>query len=205
MGLSGRLRRLLRPGAPDPSHLSLHAQITVSAVDSRWLAENRANVPALRNPPAEVTHARDSGPNVTCTAGLSAFASALVWSGIQDQASALGVTTPTWLTPLYGALGDGTGTTSASDTALFSEIGRVTVGAGAASPATSSIAALCDWLFFFAPPVSTWTVTEAGAFGMATSASGSGTLLDHYMLASPVTIASPDSGILQVALSVQGS
>jgi hypothetical protein len=190
---------------PAPGYLSLHAQITVSAVDSRWLAANRSNIPALRNPPAEVVRDRDSGDNVTTTGGLSAFAAALVWSGIQDQATALGVTTPTFITPLWGAVGNGTGTASASDTALFNEIGRTTVGAGAASPATSSIAALCDYLFFFPPPVSTWTVTEAGAFGLATSASGTGTLLDHYMLASPVVIESPDSGILQVALSVQGS
>jgi hypothetical protein len=174
-------------------------------VDSRWLAANRGNVPALRNPPAEVVHGRDSGPNVTTTGGLSAFASALVWSGVQDQAPALGYTTPVFLTPLYGAVGNGTGTASASDTALINEIARTTVGAGAASPATSSIAALADFLFFFGPPVSTWTVTEAGAFGLATSTSGSGTLLDHYMLASPVTVVSPDSALLQVALSVAGS
>ena len=174
-------------------------------MDSRWLVANRSNLPALRNPPAEVVRARDAGENVTTTQGLSAFAAALVWSGIQDQAGALGVTTGTWLTPLYGAVGNGSGTASASDTALFSEIARTTVGAGAASPATSSIAALADFLFFFGPPVTPWTVTEAGAFGLATSTAGSGTLLDHYVLASPVTFTSPDSAILQVALSVAGS
>jgi hypothetical protein len=185
--------------------LALHAKITVSAVDSRWLNANRGDPSALRNPPAEVVHGRDSGDNITTTAGLSAFAAALVWSGIQDQAASLGVTTGTYLTPLWGAVGDGSGTASISDTALFSELGRVTVGAGAASPATSSINALCDWLFFFSSPVTAWTVTEAGAFGLATSTAGSGTLLDHYMLSSPVVIASPDAAILQVALSVAGS
>jgi hypothetical protein len=185
--------------------LALHAQITVSAVDSRWLNASRGNLDALRDPPGNVLRGRCGGPNVTTTQGLSAFAAALVWSGIQDQAANLAVTTPTFLTPLWGALGNGSGTASASDTALISEIARTTVGAGAASPATSSIAALADFLFFFGPPVTTWTVTEAGAFGLATSASGSGTLLDHYMLASPVTVSSPDSAILQVALSVQGS
>lgn len=148
---------------------------------------------------------RDSGDNVTTTAGLSAFASAMVWSGIQDQAAALGVTTPVFLTPLYGALGSGSGTASASDTQLFAELARTTVGAGAATPATPSIQALCDWLFFFPPPVTSWTVTEAGAFGLATSAANSGTMLDHYMLASAVTVSSPDSALLQVALSVAGS
>lgn len=195
----------MRLPADVSASIGLHAKITVSAVDSRWLATSRRNLPALRNPPPEVVRDRDSGDNVTCTNGLSMFASALVWSGIQDQAAALGVTTPFFLTPLYGAVGSGSGTASASDTALFSEIGRTTVGAGAASPATSSINALCDYLFFFAPPVTAWTVTEAGAFAQATSTSGSGTMLDHYMLASPVTITSPDSALLQVALSVAGS
>jgi len=193
------------PGVPAPGCLRLHARITVSAVDSGWLAASRTDLAALRNPPVGVVRARDSGDNVTTTAGLSAFAAALVWSGIQDQAAALGVTTPQYLTPLYGALGSGSGTAQASDTALFFEIGRTTVGAGAASPATSSINALCDFLFFFGPPPTAWTVTEAGAFAGATSSSGSGTLLDHYVLASPVTVTSPDSAILQIALSVAGS
>jgi hypothetical protein len=185
--------------------LALHAKITVSAIDSGWLDAHRGDPAALRNPPPGVVHGRDSGDNVTTTGGLTCFAAALVWSGIQDQAASLGVTAPTFLTPLWGAVGDGSGAASISDTALFSEISRTTVGAGAASPATSSIAALCDWLFFFGPPSSTWTVTEAGAFGLATSTPGSGTLLDHYMLSSPVTVTSPDSALLQVALSVLGS
>lgn len=195
----------MRLDAPAPGSLSLHAVITVSAVDSRWLAANRSDLDALRDPPGNALRDRCGGPNITCTNGLSAFAAALVWSGIQDQAAALGVTTPVFLTPLFGALGSGSGTAQASDTALFFELGRTTVGAGAASPATSSISALCTWLFFFAPPPSSWTVTEAGAFAGATSTAGSGTLLDHYVLATPVVIESPDAGILEIALSVAGS
>lgn len=142
---------------------------------------------------------------MTTTAGLSAIASALVWSGMQDQAASLGVTSPTFLTPLYGAIGGGTGTPLASDTVLFSEIARSTVGAGASTPATSGINAICAWLFFFPPPPTVWNVTEAGVFAQATSASGSGTLVDHYALAAPVTASSPDSILLQVSLSVAGS
>lgn len=193
------------PGVPSSASLALHATITVSAVDSRWLAANRGDFGALLDPPDSVVRDSRGGPNVTCTAGLTAFAAALNWSGVQDQAVALGYTTPVYLTPLYGALGNGTGTASASDTALFSEIARTTIGAGAPSPATSSISALCVWIFFFPPPATTWTVTEAGAFGLATSAAGSGTLLDHYVLPSPVVIQSPDAPILQIALSVAGS
>ena len=170
-----------------PGSLRLHADITVSVIA-----------------PDGSVRASCTGPNVTCTSGLTAFAAALVWSGIEDQAANLGVTSPAYLAPLYGALGSGTGTAQAADTALFSELGRQTVGAGAASPATSSIAALCTWLFYFPPPPSPWTITEAGVFAGANAAAGSGTMLDHYMLATPVPVSSPDTALLQVSLSVTG-
>jgi hypothetical protein len=186
--------------------VGLHARLTVSAVDSRWLAgARRAGPAAVMSPPPGVVHDTCTGDNVTCVNGLTAFAGALVWSGIQDQAVNLGVTSPSYLTPLYGAVGSGGGTPASTDTALFSELARVTVGAGAASPATVSIDAVAAWLFYFAPPASSWTVTEAGMFGGATAAPGSGTLLDHYALASAVTITSPDTCLLQVAMSVAGS
>jgi len=71
------------------------------------------------------------------------------------------------------------GTPASTDTALFSELARVTVGAGAASPATVSIDAVAAWLFYFAPPASSWTVTEAGMFGGATAATILRALIDH--------------------------
>lgn len=188
------------------SAVRLHARLAVSAVDGAWLDAHRRDPAALLDPPRGVVRDRCEGDNVTCTAGLSAFAAALVWSGIEDQAANLGVTSPSYLTPLYGAVGSGTGTPAASDTALFSELGRQTVGGAAASPATPSIAALATFLFYFPPPPSgIWTVTEAGMFAGASPAAGSGTLLDHYALASPVTVTSPDTCLLQVSLSVAGS
>ena len=187
-----------------PGSLSFRGHLTVSAVDTAWLDAHRGDMAALLDPPADVVHAQDSGENTMCTAGLSAMASALVWSGIQDQAANLGVTSPSWLTPLLGAVGSGTGVTDPSDTALYSELGRVTVGAGASTPGTSGIAAICSWLFFFPPPATSWTVTEAGVFAQATSTAGSGVLVDHYVLGTPVTVTSPDSVLLQVALSVAG-
>lgn len=177
----------------------------MTALDGEWFAANRHDMTAMIAPPPEAVHGYSEGPNVTCTNGLTAFAAALVWSGIEDQAANLGVTSPTYLTPLYGAVGSGTGTVAASDTALFSELGRATVGAGAYTPASPSIPALCSWLFYFPSPPSTWTITEAGVFANATSTSGSGTLLDHYLLGSPVPVTSPDTVLLQVALSVAGS
>lgn len=143
---------------------------------------------------------RRTGENLVTTAGFGALAGALVWAGIQDQAASLGVTTPTTLTPLFGAVGDGSGTVSEADTALFSELSRQTVGAGASSPATSSIAAQCTWLFYFPSPAVTWTVTEAGAFANATSESGSGTLVDHWAFSPSVSVPVTDTLLLQISL-----
>ncbi len=141
-----------------------------------------------------------TGCNLITTAGFGAIAGALVWSGIEDQAGNLGVTTPTFLAPLFGAVGNGTGTVSEADTALFAEIARETVGAGASSPATSSIAAQCTWLFYFPSPTTTWTVTEAGAFAGATSASGSGVMIDHWAFSPSVSVDPTSTLLLQVSL-----
>lgn len=143
---------------------------------------------------------RREGRNVVCTTGYTALAAALVWSGIQDQADNLGVTSATYLTPLWGAVGSGSGTPAKSDTALFTELGRQTVGAGASSPATSSIAAEATFLFYFPQQLVTWTVTEAGAFAGGTSAAGSGTLLDHWAFSPSVTVPTTDTLLLQVSL-----
>lgn len=188
-----------------PASLGIHGELTVSAVDTGWLQAHRGDTAALLDPPASVVRAQDHGDNVMTTAGLSAIAAAMVYSGIQDQAASLGVTSPTFLTPLYGACGSGAGVADISDVALFDELGRVSVGAGAFTPGAGGISPVCAWLFFFAPPVSSWTITEAGVFAAATSAADSGTLVDHYVLSTPVTVESPDSVLLQVALSVAGS
>lgn len=141
-----------------------------------------------------------SGGNVMCTNGFTAIAAALVWSGMQDQAASLGVTSPTYLTPLWGAVGSGAGVPAKSDTALFAELGRQTVGAGAFSPATPSIAAEATWMFYFPQPSVTWTVTEAGLFAGATSAAGSGTMVDHWAFSPNVTVPTTDTLLLQVSL-----
>lgn len=145
---------------------------------------------------------RRSGGNIMCTGGYTALAAALVWSGLQDQAANLGVTTPAYLTPLWGAVGSGTGTPAASDVALFAELGRQSVGAGASSPATPTIAAEATWLFYFPQPPVAWTVTEAGIFAGATSASGSGTLVDHWVFSPAISVPTSDTCILQVSLGL---
>lgn len=152
-------------------------------------------------PDGEVRDRRD-GDNIMCTGGFTQLAAALVWSGIQDQAANLGVTSPTFLTPLYGAVGSGAGTPAKSDAALFSELGRQPVGAGASSPATGSVSAEATWLFYFTSPASTWTVTEAGLFAAATSASGSGTMVDHWEFSPSVSVPATNTLILQISLAL---
>lgn len=141
------------------------------------------------------------GENIVCTAGFSQIAAALMWSGMQDQASNLGVTSPTYLTPLYGAVGSGSGTVAKSDTALFSELGRQPVGGAGASPASSLVAAQTTWLFYFPQQASTWTVTEAGVFAGATSVAGSGYLMDHWAFSPSVTVPTTDTLILQLSFN----
>lgn len=145
---------------------------------------------------------RREGDNIMCTNGFTSIAAALVWAGIQDQAANLGVTTATYLTPLWGAVGSGVGTVAKSDTVLFTELGRQTVGAGASTPATGSVAANATWLFYFPQPGSTWTVTEAGVFAGATSSSGSGTMLDHWSFGTPLTVTTANTLILQASFAL---
>lgn len=145
---------------------------------------------------------RREGDNVICTTGYSALAAALVWAGIEDQASNLGVLSPTYLTPLYGAVGSGAGTPVKSDTALFSELGRQPVSGGGATPASSTIAGQSTWLFYFPSPASTWGVTEAGLFAGATSTAGSGSMIDHWAFSPTLTVPNTQTLILEVSLQL---
>lgn len=172
-------------------NLSLHGRLSLTVIK-----------------PDGTVRERREGDNVMCTGGLSVLAGAIVWSGIQDQAANQGVTEPTYLTPLWGAVGSGTGTPAASDTLLFSELGREIVGAGASSPATASISAAITWLFYFPSPPVTWTVTEAGVFANGTSdgssTATSGTMIDHWAFSPSVTVPTTDTLILQATFSVSG-
>jgi hypothetical protein len=123
-----------------------------------------------------------------------------VWSGVQDQAAELGLTSPVYLTPLYGAVGSGSGTPAKSDVQLYTELGRVAIGAGASSPATATVAGYATWLFYFPSPATTWTVTEAGLFANATSAPTEGTMVDHWVFSPTVTVPTTDTLLLQISL-----
>lgn len=143
---------------------------------------------------------RREGYNVVTVSGYTLLAQALVWSGVQDQAATLGLTTPTFLTPLYGAVGNGSGTPTLTDGSLFAELARESVGGGAASPATSSIAAQAVFSFYFPNPSTSWSVTEAGLFGNATSAANSGTLVDHWQFSPAISVPTTATLLLQVGL-----
>jgi hypothetical protein len=145
---------------------------------------------------------RREGDNIITVNGYTSMAAALVWSGVQDQALNLGITSPTFLTPLYGAVGNGTGTPTLTDTQLFSELSRTTVGAGASTPATSSVVALATWIFFFPNPATTWTVTEAGLFTDASSLVNSGSMLDHWAFSSSISVPTTEALVLQVSLQL---
>ena len=144
------------------------------------------------------------GDNVVCVGGLTAIAASLVWSGIEDVAASQGVTTPTFLTPLWGAVGTGTGTVANTDTQLFTEFSRVQVGAGASVPATSSISAQTTWQFYFSQPATTAVITEAGVFANAVSTVNEGTLMDHWLFSPSITFPATDTLLLQVSFSITG-
>jgi hypothetical protein len=179
----GRVHVGLKPRLTTAGGIPLHGRLSLTVVR-----------------PDGTVRERREGDNVVCTTGYSALAGALVWAGIQDQAANLGVTAATTLTPLWGAVGNGAGTPAESDTALFGEIARQTIGAGAAAPATSGVAAEATWQFYFPQPTTAWTVTEAGAFAGGTSAAGTGAMLDHWAFSPSVSVAVTDSVILQVSL-----
>jgi hypothetical protein len=151
------------------------------------------------NPDGSIADER-VGENVICTNGYTVLTAALVWAGAQDQAASLGLTTPTTLTPLYGAVGSGTGVPVKSDTTLFTELGRTVVGGAGSTPASSSIAAYATWLFYFPSPASTWTVTEAGAFANATSTAGNGTMIDHWAFSPTLTVSTIQTLIVQISI-----
>lgn len=143
---------------------------------------------------------RREGYNIITVSGYTLLAQALVWSGLQDQAADLGLTTPTYMTPLYGAVGNGSGTPALTDSTLFAELSREPVGGGAASPATTTVASQSVWSFYFPNPPTTWSVSEAGLFGNATSAANTGTMIDHWAFSPAVSVPTTSTLLLQVGL-----
>lgn len=173
-------------------HFSIHGRLSLTVVD----------------PEGNIVDHRE-GDNIMCTNGVTAIANSLVWSGIQDQAANLGVTSATFLTPLWGAVGSSTTPATAADTLLGAELARVTVGAGSSLPATATIPAQTIWTFYFPTPTTSYTVGEAGVFANGTSNSATvataGVLLDHWVFSPTVTVTNPNTLILQAAFNLTGS
>jgi hypothetical protein len=146
-------------------------------------------------------HDHFSGENVVCTTGFTQFSQALVWSGIEDQAVNLGVTSPTYLAPIWGAIGTSSTPALKADTQLGAEVTRVTVGAGGATPASPTVAALATWLFYYPNPTSAISVNEFGVFAQASSAANAGSLLNHWVFPSTIPFPTADTLVVQVAFS----
>ena len=124
----------------------------------------------------DVVTGRVTVANTPCLAGLNDLAASVGWSGTQDQASQVG-SQPQWLTPLYGAVGTGSGTPQMTDTQLFSELTRAQVSAVVSTPLSNGAATVFQFQF----PVNgvSYSITEVGLFSLASVEANSGDLLDH--------------------------
>lgn len=113
--------------------------------------------------------------NVMTDAGLTLFAAALAWSMTEDINGTLGnPLSPTSMTPVYGAVGTGTGfIPTSSDVQLITEIGRTQAQAVAVGNTTVA------WYFEWGLTQANGTIGEVGLFGRATGGANTGTMLDH--------------------------
>ena len=101
--------------------------------------------------------------NVVCLTGKALIAAWLNGEGAMP-------------TPLYGAVGTGSGTPGTGDSALFAELQRVAL---ASSTRGSNVVTLD---FFFSTGQANGTLTECGLFLAASAAANSGSLLSHALI-----------------------
>jgi hypothetical protein len=150
--------------------------------------------------------AERTADNILCAAGLSVLVTAVNWSAVEDQNGAMGNPfSITYLAPILGALGSGSGTPAATDTALFSELSygdytRQVVSAAGTTAATGSNPGSIVWEFFFPTTAEAWTITECGVFVTATTSSGS--LFDHAIISPSVTKPAGETALLQIVISL---
>lgn len=144
--------------------------------------------------------------NTICINGLTDVAAAISYLGVQDIAADIG-TTPVYITPIYGAVGNGdivTTPPSLVDTALVNEISRSTASASGYAPALGSNPGQVVWQFQF--PInnsgSNYTITEAGVFVQASETTGSGDLFDHAVFSPSAQWLTNQSMILSLQLSL---
>ena len=122
---------------------------------------------------------RVEATNLMCNQGVYQLGTAVNWIAAEDQNVNMGSPlSPSFLYPIYGAVGSSSTAALATDTQLGSELGRAVVSNAGAS------GGLVVWSFFYGTTVSSWSITEAGVFvsgGAATAGetANSGLLLDH--------------------------
>ena len=130
--------------------------------------------------------------NITCVAGRSVLAALL--NGETSYGGAAIPTGSSWLSACYGAVGTGTGTPAASDTAMFSELARTAVAFSSRSTTQTTL----DW--FFPTSMANGTVTETGLFLLATGTAGSGYMLSHATVPA-LTKANTETMTLQIQIT----
>lgn len=131
--------------------------------------------------------------NVVCNAGFAALAALL--NGETTFSSVPLPSGGNWLGEIQGAVGTGSVTPSVNDTALTTELARIAIAAN--SRAGSEVV----WTFFFPPNQANGTITEGGIFLLASSAAGSGFLLNHAALGAQ-TKTSAETANLQVTFNL---
>lgn len=139
--------------------------------------------------------------NVPCLAGLNDLAAAVGWAGAQDQALLIGAQ-PAFLTPLYGAVGTGTGTPAVTDTELYDELMRTTVASVTSTPLSDGAATLFQ--FQFSANVLSYSISEIGLFTLASVAVNSGDLLDHAIISPSFTWTAGETMTLAASLGFTG-
>lgn len=138
--------------------------------------------------------------NLMMTNGFNLFAAALAWSMTQDINGALGnPLTPTAMTPLYGAVGTGTGVPASSDTQLGSELSRAQASAVVVTGATVT------WYFEWGLTQANGIISEVGLFGQASGGANTGTLLDHAAIDPALNKTNTTLLVYQATLTVSGT
>ncbi len=149
----------------------------------------------------DVVTGRVTVRNTPCLAGLNDVAAAIGWAGTQDEGSLVN-SQPYFLTPLYGAIGTGTGTPAVTDTQLYAELNRAQVSAVTATPLSNGAATVFQFQF----PVNSlsYSISEAGLFTLASVTVNSGDLLDHALISPAFVWTAGDTLTLSAQLGFTG-
>lgn len=114
-------------------------------------------------------------------------------AGVQVMMAWINLENPT-LTPIYGAVGTGSGTPAATDVALFAELQRIQLSYNYRASQTTTFD------FFYTTSQANGTLTEAGVFLAASGTAGSGALLSHALITQ--TKNSSETLTLEVAITL---